>query len=218
VRLVALSQAQRDLAPDLPFVGVCPNGLDLDAVPFGDGSGGYLAFLGRMAPEKGAREAIELARRCGRTLVMAAKCREPAEVAYFESAIAPHIGPDVVWLGEIGPREKFEMLGAAAALAFPISWPEPFGMVMIEAMACGTPVLATPCGSVPEVIAEGISGVIRSSPEALAAALGEALSIARRSCRDHVARAFSADAMTDGYERVMAPMLAAPRVGRPESR
>ena len=91
-------------------------------------------------------------------------------------------------------------------------------MVMIEAMACGTPVLATPCGSVPEVIAEGISGVIRSSPAALAAALGEALSIPRRSCRDHVARAFSADAMTDGYERVIAPVLAARRVGRSGSR
>jgi glycosyltransferase involved in cell wall biosynthesis len=208
VRMVALSRAQRALARDLPFVGVCPNGLDLESVPVGDGSGGHLAFLGRMAPEKGAREAIEVARRCGRTLVMAAKCREPDEIAYFESAIAPHIGPGVVWLGEIGHEEKYALLGAAAALVFPISWPEPFGLVMIEAMACGTPVLATPCGSVPEVVAEGVSGVIRPDPPALAAALETALAIPRRSCRAHVARAFSADAMADGYERVMAPLLA----------
>jgi glycosyltransferase involved in cell wall biosynthesis len=214
VRMVALSEAQRALAPDLPFAGVCPNGIDLDGVPLGDGSGGYLAFLGRMAPEKGAREAIEVARRCGRTLVMAAKCREPDEIAYFERAVAPHIGPEVVWLGEVGPEEKYALLGEAAALVFPISWPEPFGMVMIEAMACGTPVLATPCGSVPEVVAEGVSGVIRPDPPALAAALGRALAIPRRSCREHVARTFSADAMADGYERVMAPLLATVRAGR----
>lgn len=202
VRMVALSRAQRALAPDLPFVGVCPNGIDLDAVPLGRG-GGHLAFLGRMAPEKGAREAIEIARRCGRRLVMAAKCREPAEIAYFEREVAPHIGPDVEWLGEIGATEKYAMLGEAAALVFPISWPEPFGMVMIEAMACGTPVLATPCGSVPEVVTEGVSGVIRPDPAGLAAALGAALSIPRASCREHVARWFSADAMTDSYERVI---------------
>jgi glycosyltransferase involved in cell wall biosynthesis len=218
VRMVALSEAQRALAPDLPFAGVCSNGIDLDGVPFGDGSGGHLAFLGRMAPEKGAREAIEVARRCGRVLVMAAKCREPDEIAYFESAVAPHIGPGVVWLGEIGPEEKYALLGGAAALVFPISWPEPFGMVMIEAMACGTPVLATPCGSVPEVVAEGVSGVIRPDPPALARALGEALSIPRRSCREHVARAFSADVMADGYERVMAPLLRGARASRPGPR
>lgn len=217
VRMVALSEAQRALAPELPFVGVCPNGIDLDVVPMGDGGGGYLAFLGRMAPEKGAREAIEIARRVGMPLVIAAKCREPAEIAYFEEAVAPHIGRDVVWRGEIGPEEKLAMLGDAAALAFPISWAEPFGMVMIEAMACGTPVLATPCGSVPEVVAEGVSGVVRADVASLADAVPAALAIPRASCREHVARNFSADAMADGYEGVMASLLSplgAPRGGR----
>lgn len=210
-RMVALSRAQRDLAPELPFVGVCPNGLDVDAVPMGAGDGGYLAFLGRMAPEKGAREAIEIARLCRMPIVLAAKCREPAEIAYFERAVAPHIGPDVIWLGEIGVEEKLAMLGAASALVFPISWPEPFGMVMIEAMACGTPVLATPCGSVPEVVAEGVSGVIRPDVDSLAAALGTALAIPRERCRAHVERCFSAEAMTDAYEAVIEPVVRARR-------
>lgn len=207
VRMVALSEAQRAMAPELPFAGVCHNGIDVEAVPFGDGSGGHLAFLGRMAPEKGAREAIEIARHSGMRLVMAAKCREPAEVEYFEREVAPHIGKEVVWLGEIDACQKYEMLGAAAALVFPIRWPEPFGMVMIEAMACGTPVLATSFGSVPEVVCEGVSGVIRPTADGLRSAVGAALAIPRRSCREHVARRFSADAMADAYERVMAPLL-----------
>ena len=205
--MVALSEAQRAMAPELPFAGVCHNGIDVEAVPFGDGAGGYLAFLGRIAPDKGVREAIEIARDSEMPLVMAAKCREPAEVACFEREVAPHIGRGVVWLGEIDTREKYEMLGRAAALVFPIRWPEPFGMVMIEAMACGTPVLATAFGSVPEVVSEGVSGVIRPTADALRSALAAALAIPRRSCREHVARRFSADAMADAYERVMAPLL-----------
>lgn len=211
-RMVALSRAQRELAPELPFVGVCPNGLDVTSVPMGSGDGGYLAFLGRMAPEKGAAEAIEIARLCRRPIVLAAKCREPVEIDYFERAVAPHIGPDVVWLGEIGMEEKLAMLGAAAALLFPISWAEPFGMAMIEAMACGTPVLATPCGSVPEVVAEGVSGVVRPDVFSLAQALGTALAIPREHCRAHVERHFSAAAMADAYEAVMEPVVRASRV------
>ena len=208
LRLIALSQAQWDAAPDLPFAAVCHNGIDLDRVPFGAQPGEYLAFVGRMAPEKGVAEAIEIARRAGRPLRIAAKCREPAERRCFERFLAPHIGDGVEWLGELGPREKFDLLRGAAALVFPISWPEPFGMVMIEAMACGTPVLATPYGSVPEVVRDGVTGVVRPGIDDLVAASEAPLDrIDREACRAHVAERFSADAMADAYERAMVAAL-----------
>jgi glycosyltransferase involved in cell wall biosynthesis len=200
LRLVAISRAQAAAAPELPVAGVAYNGLDVEAVPFRAQPDDHLAFLGRMAPEKGAAEAIAIARRAGRRLKIAAKCREPAEREYFERAVAPHLGDDVEWLGEIGHAEKYDLLGSAAALVFPIAWPEPFGMVMIEAMACGTPVLATPCGSVPEVVANGVTGLIADDPDALAAAAAGADRFDRHSCRRHVERRFSADAMADSYE------------------
>jgi glycosyltransferase involved in cell wall biosynthesis len=200
LRLVAISRAQMETAPELPVAGVAYNGIDVDAVPFSSDPGEDLAFLGRMAPEKGAAEAIEIARRAGRRLRIAAKCREPEEQEYFERAVAPHVGDGVEWLGEIGPEEKFALLGESAALVFPIAWPEPFGMVMIEAMACGTPVVATPCGSVPEVVADGRTGRIAADIEALAAAAADPGRFDRAECRRHVERRFSADAMADAYE------------------
>jgi glycosyltransferase involved in cell wall biosynthesis len=207
LRLIALSRAQWDAAPDLPFVAVCPNGIDVDEVPFNDRPGDHLAFLGRMAPEKGAAEAIAIARATGRQLRIAAKCREPDERRYFERAVEPHLGDDVVWLGELGETDKLDLLAGAAALVFPISWPEPFGMVMIEAMASGTPVLATPCGSVPEVVRDGVTGFVRADVDALAACVARLDDIDREACRAHVAERFTADAMADAYERVMVAAL-----------
>jgi glycosyltransferase involved in cell wall biosynthesis len=207
LRMIALSRAQWDAAPDLPFVAVCPNGIDVDEVPFNDRPGDHLAFLGRMAPEKGAAEAIAIARATGRQLRIAAKCREPDERRYFERAVEPHLGDDVVWLGELGETDKLDLLAGAAALVFPISWPEPFGMVMIEAMASGTPVLATPCGSVPEVVRDGVTGFVRADVDALAACVARLDEIDRAACRAHVAGRFSADAMADAYERVMVAAL-----------
>ena len=209
LRLIALSRAQCEAAPDLPWAGVCHNGLDVDEVPFREEPGDHFAFLGRITPEKGVEEAIAIARRAGRPLAIAAKCREEDERRYFERAVAPHIGDDVTWLGEIGPEEKFALLGGARALLFPISWPEPFGMVMIESMACGTPVLATPCGSVPEVVREGVSGFIRADVDGLVEAARRVDRLDRRACRADATERFSADAMADGYERVIAEALEA---------
>ena len=171
LRLVAISEAQRAMAPGLPFAGVCHNGLALDAAPFRARPEGYLAFLGRMSPEKGPADAIRIARAAGVPLLIGAKCREEAEHAYFAEHVAPFLGPDVVWLGELTAPEKYELLGGARALLFPIAWPEPFGMVMIEAMACGTPVLATARGSVPEVVADGVTGFVRETPGELVEAV-----------------------------------------------
>ena len=203
LRLVAISEAQRAMAPELPFAGVCHNGLALDAATFRERPEGYLAFLGRMSPEKGPADAIRIARQAGLPLLIGAKCREEAEHAYFAEHVEPFIGPDVVWLGELTATEKYELLGGARALLFPIAWPEPFGMVMIEAMACGTPVLATARGSVPEVVADGVTGFVRDTPDELIETVGRIGEIDRRACRRRVAERFSADAMTAGYERLV---------------
>jgi glycosyltransferase involved in cell wall biosynthesis len=201
--LVAISHAQRSAAPELPFVGVCHNGLDLAEAPFSERPGDYLAFLGRMSADKGAAQAIEVARRAGLPLMIAAKCREPAERDYFERHVGPNIGSDVSWLGEIGWQEKYELLAGARALVFPIAWEEPFGMVMIESMACGTPVLATPRGSVPEIVADGVTGYICRDVDQLASAVARLNAIDRAACREHVARRFSVEGMTRAYEVVM---------------
>jgi glycosyltransferase involved in cell wall biosynthesis len=214
LRLVAISRAQRAMAPWLPFAAVCHNGLDIATAPFRAESDGYLAFLGRMSPEKGPADAIRIARRSGLPLLIAAKCREPEEHEYFERHVEPELGPDVLWLGELDAADKYALLAGASALVFPIAWPEPFGMVMIEAMACGTPVLATARGSVPEVVAEGLTGFVRSTPDELVETVGRIGEIDRHACRRWVARRFSADAMTAGYEGLVRTLAVGRRAGR----
>lgn len=219
LRLVAISHSQRKAAPHLPFADVCYNAVDVEEVPFRASSEGYLAFLGRMAPEKGAAEAIALARDAGLPLLIAAKCREPAEQAYFEREVAPHLGPDVVFLGELGREATYDFLSRAAAMLFPISWREPFGMVLIEAMACGTPVLATNRGAVSEIVRDGVTGFVRDTAAELAPLIGRIGEIDRAACRSHVAERFSSAALVRSYATLLAPMhdlrvptLAAPMV------
>jgi glycosyltransferase involved in cell wall biosynthesis len=209
LRLVAISRSQRGAGPGLPWAGVAHNGLDLDALPAGEGNGGYLAFLGRMTPDKGVAEAISVAREAGMPLRIAAKCREPAELEYFEREVEPLLGDDVAWLGEVDEAGKIALLADAAALVFPIRWPEPFGMVMIESMAVGTPVLATRWGSVAEVVRHGVTGIVRERPEELARDVPRALELDREACREHVARNFSLARMTDRHERLLAAACAA---------
>jgi glycosyltransferase involved in cell wall biosynthesis len=208
LRLVAISRSQQGSGPGLPWAGVAHNGLDLDALPIGAGRGGYLAFLGRMTPDKGVAEAIAVARAAGMPLRIAAKCREPAEQEYFARAVEPLLGDDVAWLGELDNAGKIALLADAAALVFPIQWPEPFGMVMIESMAVGTPVLATRCGSVAEVVRDGVTGIVRERPEHLAREVGRALELDRAACREHVRRNFSLARMTDRHERLLAAACA----------
>jgi glycosyltransferase involved in cell wall biosynthesis len=216
LHMVAISHAQRSQAPDLPFAGVCHNGLDIAEAPFRATPDGYLAFLGRMSPEKGPADAIRIARAAGLPLLIGAKCREPAEREYFERHVAPELGEDVVWLGELDSAGKYELMAGARALVFPIAWPEPFGMVMIEAMACGTPVLATARGSVPEVVADGLTGFVRATPDELVDACGRLGEIDRHACRRWVGERFSADAMTARYERLARiATTTGPQIGRP---
>ena len=150
--------------PDVAWAGNVPHGLPRHLLPFQPFSGGdYLAFLGRISPEKRPDRAIEIAKRAGMKLKIAAKI-DRADQAHWEQTIFPLIdgNPDVEFVGEMNEQEKASFLGNARALLFPIDWPEPFGLVMIEAMACGTPVIAFCCGSVPEVIEDGVSGLIVS--------------------------------------------------------
>jgi glycosyltransferase involved in cell wall biosynthesis len=203
VHLVAISDAQRKSAPNVPFVDVCHNGIDVDAIPFRPERGDYLAFLGRMCPEKGPREAITIAKAAGRKLLIAAKCREPAERAYLETEIRPHLDDDVVWMGELGRRRTNDFLGRADALLFPVSWDEPLGLVMAEAMATGTPVLATQRGAVPEVIRDGVTGFIRRNPQDLVAVVARLGEIDRVDCRRWTQEQFSSQAMSLRYHQLL---------------
>lgn len=206
--LVSISLNQRRPKPDLPWVANCPNALDLDDYPLDAARGDYLLFLGRMSPEKGAHRAIEVAREAGLPLRIAGKAREPAERAYFDDQVRPHLGPDVEFLGEVPHDEKVRLLQGARATLFPIDWEEPFGLVMIESMACGTPVIATRRGAVPEVIEHGRSGLIVDEYRAMAAAVEEADRLDPVECRRCVEERFSPARMVEdyllAYERVLA--------------
>jgi glycosyltransferase involved in cell wall biosynthesis len=208
VGLVAISDAQRRLAPDLHWVGRVHNAVDVATFPFRADHDDYLLFLGRFTPDKGAHLAIDAARAAGRRLVLAGKLSEPAEHAYFDEAIRPRLGPDATYVGEADATAKRELCAGAAALLFPICWEEPFGLVMIEAMACGAPVIALRRGSVPEIVDHGVTGFVLDRPEQLVPAIAEAATIDRAACRRHVERHFDLPVMADGYERVFRAVVA----------
>jgi glycosyltransferase involved in cell wall biosynthesis len=204
VPIVSISDAQRrpleDL--DLAWAGTVYHGLPLDTYPTGTGRGGYLAFLGRISPEKRPDLAIGAAKRAGIPLKIAAKV-DPVDRVYFEEEIEPLIaGPLIEFVGEIGESDKPAFLGDAAALLFPIDWPEPFGLVMIESLACGTPVIARPFGSVPEVIVPGRTGFIVDSVDEMAEAVRHLDRIDRTACRREAEARFSVGRMVDSYEAI----------------
>ncbi len=216
LRLVALSESQARTGPGLPFMAVCPNAIDVRGVPFRDDHDGYLAFVGRMCADKGVREAIMLARSVGMPLRIAAKCREANEHAYFAEHVEPFLGDGIEYLGELGEDDRWPLLAGARALVFPIAWDEPFGMVMIEAMATGTPVLATGRGAVPEVVRDGATGIVRRTVDELARCVPLLDGIDPQTCRAHVAARFSPRALTRRYEAVAVALAGSgvPAAGR----
>jgi glycosyltransferase involved in cell wall biosynthesis len=177
------------------------HGLPRDLYSQGNGDGGYLAFVGRISPEKGLHHAIEIAKRTGIPLKVAAKV-ETLDIDYFEEIRPLFDHPLVDWVGEISDAEKQQFLGDARALLFPINWPEPFGLVMIEAMACGTPTIAFRSGSVPEVIDDGVSGYIVGDVEEALRVLELVDGFDRRACRDVFDRRFSVERMAGDYLRI----------------
>jgi glycosyltransferase involved in cell wall biosynthesis len=208
VGLISVSLNQRKPQPDLPWVASCPNALDLDAYPVHTDRGEYLLFLGRMNPGKGCHRAVEVARTLGLPLKIAGKMREPAEREYFETYVAPHLGEGVEYLGETSHGKKVALLQNARATLFPIDWEEPFGLVMIESMACGTPVIATRRGAVPEVIEHGRSGIIVDDYREMAGALADADKLEPLECRRHAEERFSAERMVRDYEAAYEAVLA----------
>lgn len=202
IPVVSISMAQRVPLPFANWVGNVHHGLPKNLLQFHPEPGKYLAFLGRMSPEKRPDRAIEIAKRAGMPLKMAAKV-DNADHEYFEAEIKPLLDCSLVeFVGEIGDREKSDFLGNAFASLFPIDWPEPFGINMIEAMACGTPTIAFPGGSVPEVIEEGITGYIVESVEGAAAAIERVPQICRKGCRAVFERRFTAPRMTSEYLKI----------------
>jgi glycosyltransferase involved in cell wall biosynthesis len=210
VPVVSISDAQRCDLPELNWVGTVHHGLPVNMLRFspGPGPGRYLAFLGRICPEKRPDLAIEVARRVGVPLKLAAKV-DDADRAYFDGVIKPMLSPpDIEYIGEINENEKCEFLGGALALLFTIDWPEPFGLVMIESLACGTPVIARPCGSVREIIRDGVTGFVTSTVDALAASVLKAEGLSRGACRREFETRFTAETMARNYESLYCGLLA----------
>ncbi len=212
--VVSISDAQREPLPHANWVATVPHGLPPGLLPFRETPDDYLAFLGRISPEKRVDRAVEIARRAGLPLRVAAKI-DAADREYFEREIAPLFAePFVDFVGEIDEAQKADFLGGARALLFPIDWREPFGLVMIEAMACGTPVVAFRGGSVSEVISDGESGFVVETVDQAVSATACAIALDRRRCRAAFEARFTADRMARNYLSVY-ERLAAGRVDRP---
>jgi glycosyltransferase involved in cell wall biosynthesis len=200
--LVSISNEQRRPIPFMNWVGTVYHGLPRNLLRFNPGPGSYLAFLGRISPEKRPDLAIEVARRAGVPLKIAAKV-DRVDRDYFDAVVKPLLStPGVEFLGEINDSEKEDFLGGALALLFTVDWPEPFGLAMIEAMACGTPVIARPCGSVPEVLRPGVTGLIASGIDDLVRAAAQIGKLSRQDCREVFEQRFTSEVMAANYERV----------------
>ncbi len=200
--LVSISDAQRAPLPFMNWVGTVYHGLPRELLSYSPGPGKYLAFLGRISPEKRPDIAIDVARKVGIPLKIAAKV-DAYDRAYFEQVIKPRLAqPGVEYIGEINESQKNEFLGNAIALLFTIDWPEPFGLSMIESLACGTPVIARPCGSVSEVLRDGVTSLLATEFDDLVKAVKNVDSISRAACRQEFEQRFTSEVMAQNYERV----------------
>ena len=209
VPLVSISDAQRGPLPWVNWVKTVHHGLPADALSLNERRGDYLAFLGRVSPEKGLGRAIEIAIRSGMKLKVAAKI-DRVDRPYFERQIQPLLDhPLIEFIGEIGASEKQDFLGNAAALLFPINWPEPFGLVTIEALACGTPVIAHPFGSVPEIVPDGVVGFLVGDVDDAVEAVKRLGEIDRRECRGHFELNFTDERMASDYVKIYHQLIGA---------
>jgi len=208
--VVSISNAQRAPLPWANWQGTVLHGMPKKSLTPGQGNGNYLAFVGRVSPEKGLDEAIDIALRSGMKLKMAAKV-DQSDVRYFEKRIKPLLNHGLLeFVGEIGHDAKSEFIGDAAALLFPIRWPEPFGIVMIEALACGTPVIAYRQGSVPEIIENRVTGFIVADSDAAVAAVKKIGTIDRQTCRKQFERHFSDQRMASDYVSIYQRLVQKP--------
>jgi len=204
VGLIAISEAQRAMFDEVPYLATVYNGIDVDAHPFRECKDDHFAFIGRTNAGKAPERAIRIARALDRPLCMMIKRSEAHEQEYWDAVVAPLLGSDIEVIDDACEDIKLDRLSRAQALLFPITWPEPFGLVMTEAMACGTPVVACPVGSVPEVVVDGSTGFVRTDDDDLVDAARFVLqgAIEPKDCRQHVQDHFSADRMAARYEAV----------------
>jgi glycosyltransferase involved in cell wall biosynthesis len=208
VGLISVSDSQRSPLPELNWLATCHNAIAMDSYPFHPDNDGYLLFLGRMSPDKGAHHAVALARETGLPMILAGKMQDVEERHHFEANVKPLLGGNIEYVGEVSHDEKVRLLQNARATVFPIQWPEPFGLVMVESMACGTPVVATRMGAVPEVIEQGRSGIIVDSPAELAEAVEQAITLDPAECRASAIERFSPERMVDDYVAAYQRLLA----------
>jgi glycosyltransferase involved in cell wall biosynthesis len=207
VGLISISDSQRAPLPGLNWLATCHNAIALDAYPFEPGDDGYLLFLGRMSPDKGAHHAVRVAQELGMPLILAGKMHDVEERAHFEATVEPYLSDSIRYVGEVSHDEKVRLLQRASVTVFPIQWPEPFGLVMVESMACGTPVVATRFGAVPEVIEDGRSGVIVDEFEQLAGAVERAVGLSGEDCVATATERFSSQRMVTDYEAAYHRMI-----------
>jgi glycosyltransferase involved in cell wall biosynthesis len=208
VGLISVSDSQREPLPNLPWLATCHNAIALEEYPCDPGNDGYLLFLGRMSPDKGAHHAVRLAQATGLPLKLAGKMHDVSEREHFESEVRPHLNDHIEYVGEVSHDEKVRLLQRAMATVFPIQWPEPFGLVMVESMACGTPVVATRYGAVPEVIEDGRSGFIVDSPEQMALAIERLDELDPAEVRKSAEERFSPERMVADYVAAYSRLLA----------
>ena len=205
--VIAISHDHAHRAGVVPIARVIHHGIDLSRVPVGEGRGGYAVFLGRIDPTKGVVEAIRIARAAGVRLRIAAKMRDASELAYFDEEVRPLLTSEQEYIGEVSDVEKQELLGDAFALLNPIQWAEPFGLVMTEALATGTPVVGTPYGSAPEIVESGVTGYL-AEVEELAGLLPRAAELDRAACRADVEQRFSAERMVHDHVQLYEELVA----------
>jgi glycosyltransferase involved in cell wall biosynthesis len=211
VSLVAISEAQRRLAPSLNWVRTVYNAIPVDEYPLSEDKDDYVLWLGRISAEKGPDIAIRAARAAGRRLILAGKCNEAREREFFDDVVRPLLGDGVEWIGEATTQQKKLLLAAARCLILPVQWNEPFGIVMIEAMACGTPVVALRGGSVPELVEHEVTGFVYDNPHHVVEGIQRAESIDPHVCRKHVKNNFDVSTMVEGYEAVYRTVIGANR-------
>lgn len=213
--VISISHHQASTAMDVPIAAIIHHGLDLDAFPVGEGRGDdqgeYFLFLGRMVPEKGVRRAAVAAKRAGVRLLIAAKMQDPWEYQFFTEQVEPLLSDRIVFLGEVGPVERIRLLSGAKALLNPIRWDEPFGLVMIEALACGTPVLAFRQGSAPEIVDHGVTGFLSERTPELAEQIRLVPTLDRSQCRAAAEIRFATERMVGDHLELFERLIASPR-------
>lgn len=203
---ISISNAQRVPAPNLNYLATIYHGLDLATIPYTTTPGSYFLYVGRIFPSKGLDLAIQAARQLNEKLIIIGPVYS-TDTAYWETKVKPYLSDTIVYVGHKNREEIYQYYANAKALLFPIQWEEPFGLVMIEAMACGTPVIGMRRGSVPEVVVDGTTGFVVNTSDEMVTAMTQIDRIDRQACRDHVEHHFSIDAMTDEYEKAYSSLI-----------